>query len=1004
MKNRLLLTLSLVFILLGQAWAQTQAISGKVTDGNSGQGLPGVTVLAKGTSVGTSTDVNGDYTITPPAGATTLTFSFIGYGTIERTIGNATTINATLAADANELNEVVVTGYSTQTKREVTGSIAQVSGEELANVPMTSVDKALQGRVAGLQSVGASGQPGSAQDIRIRGVGSITGSSSPLYVVDGVPINSEDLSRASTTSNPLAGINPNDIESINVLKDASASSIYGSRAANGVIVITTKSGKAGKTKVQFDAEYGVSKRAYYNENTRPLTTAENIELMTETLRNDGDPNLPTDQTELTQYLVDNFGLDPSVSTNWEDAVLRTGRTQQYNLALSGGNEKTQFNISGGYFNQEGTVKTSEFERYSTKLNLKHTLSDKLSLSTNLLLSNSTQQGPLNSGYFANPVMAALFLMPTIGLEDEPQAPFNPVRLLELDKRTNNTLKGLGSFNAEYKILPGLSLTSRYGVDYNSLEEDVYQNPFYGDAESSQGSSTRYYTRYFNWIWTNLINYTWDINKDETWLVNVKGGYEAQRSSYYSASAYAENMPLNIDYTVPSVAATPITAGGANEGYSFASMLALGDISYKSRYVLSGSFRRDGSSRFGSDNRYGNFWSVGASWNADQETFIKDIAWINQLKLRTSYGVNGNAGIGNYDWRGLYSYTTTYGGYVSAMPSTLGNPDLTWEKNKPFDVGIDAAFFDNRLSFTADYYSRTTSDLLLNRPLSLTTGMGLTEEGAVRLENVGAMKNSGIELSIAGTPVIVGDFKWDLSFNYSKNKNEITELAVDKQQVSPFIRQVGQDIYQYYLPLWAGVDAADGMPMWYTDATRAETTKTYSQAAYSLTGKSALPTGFGSVGTTFSFKGLTLDALFYYSYGNYIYDPYYQYLNSGGWYLSSYNQRATQLNRWQQPGDVTTVPKLSFDTDTRFRAQSDNILNKGDFVRLRDVTLSYNLPTSITGRLKMSSLRVYARGTNLATWIADENLPYDPEAGGVNGTTDFDINVPKTITFGINVGI
>jgi len=996
MKNKLLLSLSLIFIMLSQAWAQTQAITGKVTDSSTGQGLPGVTVLVKGTSVGTSTDINGNYSITPPAGATTLTFSFVGYTTTDRAIGNATTLNITLTADANQLNEVVVTGYTTQTKREVTGAVSQVSGEELANVPMTSVDKALQGRVAGLQSVGASGQPGSAQQIRIRGVGSITGSSAPLYVVDGVPINSGDLSRASTTSNPLAGINPNDIESINVLKDASAASIYGSRAANGVIVITTKSGKAGKTKVTLDAEYGVSKRAYYNENTRPLTTAENIELMTETLQNDG-YDLPTDPTELTQYLIENFGLDPSVNTNWEDAVLRTGRTQQYNLAISGGNEKTQFNISGGYFNQEGTVKTSEFERYSTKLNLKHTLNDKLSLNTNLLLSNSTLKGPLNSGYFANPVMASLFLMPTIGLEDEPQAPFNPVRLLELDKRTNSTLKGLGSFTGEYKILPGLSLTSRFGIDYNSLEEDNYQNPFYGDAESSQGSSTRYYTRYFNWIWTNLINYTWDINKDETWVVNLKGGYEAQKSTYYSASAYAENLPLNTNYTVPSVGATPITAGGANEGYSFASVLALGDISYKSRYVLSGSFRRDGSSRFGSANRYGNFWSVGASWNADQETFIKDITWINQLKLRASYGVNGNAGIGNYDWRRLYAYTSTYEGSVAATPSSLGNADLTWEQNKPFDVGVDLAFFDNRLTFTADYYSRVTDNLLLNRPLSLTTGWG------TRLENVGAMRNSGVELAVSGTPVMVGDFKWDLSFNFSKNKNEITELAVDKQQVSPFIRQVDQDIYQYYLPLWAGVDPADGMPMWFTDATRAETTKTYSQAAYSLTGKSALPTAFGSVGTTFSFKGLSLDALFYYSYGNYIYDPYYQYLNSGGWYLGSYNQRATQLDRWQQEGDVTNVPKLSYDTDTRYRAQSDNILNKGDFVRLRDITLSYNLPASIIGRLKMSSLRVYARGTNLATWVADDTLPYDPEAGGVGGTTNFDINVPKTITFGINVG-
>ncbi|WP_242920894.1 SusC/RagA family TonB-linked outer membrane protein [Pontibacter liquoris] len=998
MKRSLLICFALMFALLQQAMAQSKTVSGTVTDQATGQGLPGVSVIVQGSTAGTATGADGSYTLNVPAEATTLIFRYIGYSTKEVAIGTNTVLNVALGVDNKQLSEVIITGYGTTNTLQNTGAVAQVKGAEIENIPMASVDKALQGRVVGLQSVGASGQPGSAQQIRIRGIGSITGSSEPLYVVDGVPINSGDLSRNTTTANALAGINPNDIESINVLKDASAASIYGSRAANGVIVITTKSGKAGKTKVSLDAEYGVSKRAYYNDNTRPLTTAENIELLGEALKNDGYwEAYGLNEENIGDFLNENFGLDPAINSNWEDATKRTGHTQQYNLAVTGGSEKTQFSVSGGYYNQEGTVIKSEFERYSTGLNLQHTLNDKLSFGTNLLFSNSTQKGPLNSGYFANPVMASLFLMPSLALDSRPQAPFNPLLLADLDKNNSNILKTIGSINGEYKILPGLSFTTKYGIDFNSLEEDNYQNPFYGDAESTQGSSTRYYTRYFNWVWTNLLNYTWDINKDNTWLLNLKGGYEAQKSSIYTASVYAENMPQNTDFTVPSVGATPITANGANEGYSFASMLALGDISYKGKYVLSGSFRRDGSSRFGSDNKYGNFWSVGASWNMDQESFIQDLDFINQLKLRASYGVNGNAGIGNYVWRRLYSYTSTYGGSVAAVPSSLGNADLTWEKNKPFDVGVDASFFNNRLSLSADYYSRATSDLLLERPLSLTTGW------ASRLENIGAMRNRGFELAISGTPVQVGDFRWDLSFNFSKNKNKITELSVDKQQVSPFIRQVGQDVYQYYMPLWAGVDPADGMPTWYTDASKAETTKTYSKAAYSLTGKSALPKAFGSAGTTLTYKGLSLDALFYYNFGNYIYDPYYQYLNSGGWFLGSYNQRATQLDRWQQPGDEASVSKLSYDNDYRFRAVSDKILNKGDFIRLRDVTLGYTIPQGIVSRLKMSSLRVYARGANLWTWVADDKLPYDPEAGGVGGTTNFDINVPKTVTFGVNVG-
>lgn len=1005
MRKLLLLSFALFFGLLLQAHAQGKTISGKVTDQSSGQGLPGVTVLVKGTQVGTATGVNGDYTINVPEGKNVLVFSFIGYTKIERQVGNASAINVSLSTDDRQLQEVIVTGYGTTNTLVNTGAVTQIKAEEVAEVPVSSFDKALQGRVPGLQSVGASGQPGSAQQIRIRGIGSITASSEPLYVIDGVPINSGDLSRNTTTANALAGINPNDIESITVLKDASAASIYGSRAANGVIVVTTKQGKAGKTKFNFSAEKGYSKRAYENDNTRMLTTEEVIELAGEALYNNPTYRNEYGITPENSYEkgASLFGFDETVNTDWYDQVSQTGEYQQYNISASGGNDKTQFHISGGYFDQEGTIKTSAFERITTNLNVNHQATDRFSLGTNIMITSAKQSGPSNSGAFRNPILSSLFLMPDVaaynedGSINEFAGLYNPLAIFKYDQDRNNTLKGIGSINAAYKITPNLKVTSKFGVDYNNLEEDTYRNPFYGDARNIGGSATRYYTRYFNWVWTNLVDYTWDINKDNMWVATAKAGYEAQKSSYYSANVTSNNLPLNIDYVVPSVGAIPIDASGTQASYTFASVLAIGDISYDGRYVLSASFRRDGSSRFGSENRYGNFWSAGLSWNVEQEDFMKSVSWVDQFKLRASYGVNGNAGIGNYDWRYDFDYGVDYNGNVGAAPGGLGNQGLTWEKNKPLDIGVDLAFLQNRLNVTADYYSRKTTDLLLYEPISRTSGF------TSYLDNVGAMKNSGFELAISGTPVQTDDFRWDLSFSITRNRNKITELIEDEQVVAPFIRKVGKDFQTYYLPVWAGVDPANGDPLWYTDDTRTETTNNWNNAEYVVTDKSASPKAFGSAGTTFSFKGVTLDALLYYNFGNYIYDPYYRYLNSGGAFNGSYNQRATELNRWTPDNTETDVPKIVY-LGTNSYQPSTRLLNKGDFIRLRDLTLSYRLPQQLMDKAKLNNVRVFARGTNVWTWTKDDNLPYDPEAGGVNGQTNFDIEVPKTVTFGISLGL
>ncbi|WP_129717190.1 TonB-dependent receptor [Pedobacter sp. SYP-B3415] len=1015
--KKLLQSLFLLIIVATSTFAQQRTIRGTVTSDDDGLPMPGVSVRIRGGAGGTQTSSDGKYSLQIGARVTELEFSYVGYATKVVPV-TGTTLDVVLSADSRSLTDVVITGYGSTTKARATGSTATVGAKDLEQTPFTSVDKALQGRVAGLQSVGASGQPGAMQSIRIRGLGSISGSSDPLYVVDGIPINSGDLSVNTTTANALAGINPNDIENMTVLKDAASTAIYGSRGANGVVLITTKSGKAGKTKIRVDLENGFVKPGTFNDRTRPLTTEENIELIGESLLNNPAyvSQYGLTPANIREFVIspNGFGLNKDVNTDWYNEVVRTGKQQSYNVSADGGNERTQFHVGLGYFTQDATTLRSKFDRYSGNVNLKHNLNDKLSFSANLLLSTAKTKALLNGGAFGNPVLGSLFIMPDVPSRNPDGTPyisgvlapggslFNPLAILDLDNGTNNTQKAITTLSGEYKILPNLKISTKYGIDYNNLEEDYYNNPSYGDGRNVFGRSYRNYNRYFNWVWTSLVDYHADLDANKDWTANIKAGYEAQKSQQYSSAATSYNLPLNPNYQVPSVGATPITAGGSNSAYTFASLLSLGDISYKNKYVVSGSFRRDGSSRFGIDNVYGNFWSVGGTWNVDQEEFLRGSNWISQLKLRSSYGTTGNAGTALNAWRTLYGLTRTgsnfvYAGAIGSGPTQYGVPSLTWEKTKSFDVGIDIGILKNRVTANVDWYNRQSTSLLLPVNLSYTTGF------ASYTDNFGGMRNRGIEVTVNATPVKSASFEWAVNFNIALNKNEVTSLVTDKQISSPFIRQVGQNYQAYYLPQYAGVNPANGLPRWYTDDTRTNTTETYSQAQRVLLGKAAAPKGFGSFGTTLTYKGISLDGLFYFSYGSYLYNGFYQYQNSGGAYLGSFNQSATELERWQKPGDETSVPKLVYANGTNSFAASDRLLYDASFIRLRDVTLSYTLPASWVSKASLTNVRVYARGSNLITFQRDKKLPFDPESGGVGGTNNFELFIPKTVTFGVNVG-
>lgn len=1024
MKKLLLFSLYFFTICASAAFAQTRSVNGTVRAKDDNSSIPGVSILVKGTHIGTVTDNNGQYNLKNVPDGSVLVFSFIGYDVQQIALKGSGKIDVTLKSNSNQLGEVVVNGYGTQSKKVITGSVGQVKGADLADKDYASLDQSLQGRVAGLQSVGTSGQPGALQQIRIRGIGSITADANPLYVIDGIIINSGDLSRstsgAGASTDALAGINPSDIESINVLKDASATAIYGSRGANGVIIITTKQGKAGKAKITFNAEYGSVKPGHLTSAGQLLNTDQWRTLTTQGILNNpaymAANNL--NSGNVTDYVNNNLGAGSGVNTNWLDQVQRTGRQAQYNLNVSGGNDTTQYSISGGYFKQQGDVIASDFNRYSLAFNLKSQLTKRLSVSTSLIIGQTGQNSPSGASYFSNPISAALSLLPflspynadgsyniapsTFGANN-----YNPLYNAANNTNKSNQLKGLGSLSAEYKILDNLKFTSRVGIDYNNVEEDNYLNPTYGDGATTNGYSSRYYSRYFNWTATNLLDYHVNLDAKHDFVANVKAGYEAQKSQYYYSSATSTGFPANTNVHVPSAGSTVLEGFGSNEDYSVASLLSLADISYKNKYVLSGSFRRDGSSRFGANNRYGNFWSVGGSWNAQEEDFIKQFSWINVLKLRTSYGVTGNANIGNYSARALYSYGTgtdasgngynfNYNGLGGSGPTSVGNDNLTWETNKQFDAGLDVSVLKSRLSFSFDYYNRDATNLLLNEPTSETTGF------LSYVNNIGSMRNRGIELSISGTPVIAGDFKWDAAFNISHNANTITSLIDNKDIVSgSFIRRVGLDFQTFYLRQWAGVDPSNGSPLWYTDATRTKTTSNYNSAGL-VADKSATPKIFGSYTSTFSYKGFSLEGMLYYNFGNYIQDQWARYTQSDG-SNTGYNHFASQLDAWTKPGDITNTPIYIYNnTDNSSRASS-RFLYRGDYVRLRELTAAYQFPKALISGAKISSLKVYVRGTNLWTWVRDKNLPYDPEQG-IAGQSNFNIGVPKIFSVGVKVGL
>ncbi len=992
--KRTLLFLSCI-LFAGSLFAQ-RTITGMVTD-DKGTPLVNVSVTVKGTTAGTTTKADGSYSLTVPSGAKTLVFTSVDMAPQEVNI-TSNNISVAMTQQGKSLDEVVVVAYGTQSKKKVTGAISKVDGADLENKPFASVDQMLQGKVPGLLSTSPTGQPGGIQQVRIRGIGSITAGAAPLYVVDGVPINTGDFSRLNATSNALAGINPNDIESISVLKDAASASIYGSRAANGVVLINTKKGRAGKTKIRLDSEFGFGSTAFFNDQARPLNRDEYFSLTREGLVNTGSSQSVIDAT------LNSLGFTNTFDEDWVGLVTRKGMTRNATASISGGDAKTNFYMSAGYFDQEAVVIGSDFKRYSTTFNIKHKATQKLTVGFNATGSYIKQNSPSSSSAFRNPVIDAYLLRPSQNAYNADGTVnfstttfnqlYNPLAIAQYDRILLNNVKVLANLFAEYQIYKDLKFTTKVGIDFINIEEERYDNPFFGDSRTVGGRVYNYDTRVANVLSSNLLNYRHDFLAGRELSLDFSVGYEAQKSKQYNITTRGEGVPATTSIPLP-VPSSPSVANGAKTDYSFISYLSMMQLSYKSKYSLTGSLRRDGSSRFGSNNKYGTFWSVGAAWNVEQEKFMENIRVINSLKIRGSYGSNGNAEIGNYTWQGTYIFNANYNQQPGSAPNAVDNPDLTWEVNKPLNIGIDISVLKNRISLNADYYIRKTENLLLNDPLSRTSGFNSVQA------NVGSMENKGWEFQLNATPVRLKDFTWDISFNIALNKNKITSLRNNADILAlPFVRRVGVDYQSIYTRLWAGVDPANGNPLWYVDATKSQTTSNVTQVQRGIIG-SASPKGFGSFSTTVSYKGFSLDAQFNYQYGNMVYDQW-GFLSWSDGFNPSLNKIRKQLGRWQKPGDVTDIPKYVYGGAMSSNAESSRWYYKGDYVRLRDVTLSYALAKRITDAAKLESVRVYVRGSNLWTKAFDKNITFDPEQP-INGANDLQVLIQRTVSFGLSIG-
>ncbi|MEZ7499186.1 TonB-dependent receptor [Flavobacterium sp. Arc3] len=1042
MRSKFKWILMLLTVLSFQfSFAQEKTISGVVTD-NSGP-LPGVNVIVKGTTRGVQTDFDGKYSLKVNTGDV-LVFSFIGMDDKSVTVGASNRVSVSLQSNAKSLDEVVIVAYGKQTAKSIVGSVATIDSDVLLKQQATNVMTALQGSVSGVNIIAAGGMPGESPTIRIRGTGSINASSSPLIILDGAPFNGN-----------LNAISSDQIESMSVLKDASSTALYGSRGANGVILITTKRGKFNSApKVSLTSTIG------FADNAVPLHKMVgsdrymrlNWEAMKNTNQYINGQNATTAGSNASSGLIPRLGYNPYTvatpvdangnlvttnkkwDTNWADLMLNNSAVRtEHTLAISAGSEDTKYYFTTNYLSQEGNVTTSKFDRLNTRLSIDTKVNDWLKSGVTMFYSTSDQNFPSQSGTSYQSAIQFIYNVPSIYpvyrrdgngdllLDGNGQKSFdygaNTGQLLNANRPVFDNENAYGSlfkYDIGYKrdnytantyleaaITEGLSFKTTIAFEKYLYDSFTYASSEVGYASNVQGRVTQ------NRNITSGVNVTNALNYKKTFGDHTFGADLIQEAYQFKIDALgAQGEGFLPGVAVLNGSTTPSSVSGYTAKDRLSSYLGRLSYDYKEKYFLEGSFRRDGSSRFSSDVRWGSFYAVGGSWLVSEENFLKDSNFISELKLRGSYGELGNNQTQDADGNPSYfpyiqSFETGYNELTNTgvVLGSAVDRNLTWEKTASTDIGLDFGLFNNRITGSVDYYNKKSIDLIYNQPVAGSTGnTGI-------LTNVGALRNYGWEFSLNSTNILNPTFTWTTSLNLSMDKNEIAELTQASFINGTKRWEVGRSLYEFYIQEWAGVDSADGYGMWYKDILDAngdktgqkETTKVYTEASRNYSDKSSLPKAIGGLTNYFKYKNLDLNILFNFSYGAYVYDSTYASLMEG---FESPGRAAHQdiENRWQKPGDITDTPLL-LTSNNDFNATSSRFLFKNNYVRLKALNFGYTFPSGMVEKMNLSKLRLYLQGDNLWTYQSHKGI--DPEQSFA-GTTDSRSYNQRVISFGVNL--
>ncbi|WP_026950708.1 SusC/RagA family TonB-linked outer membrane protein [Algoriphagus mannitolivorans] len=1020
--KKVLLGFALSFLTIVSVLAQTKTITGRVTSAEEPEGVPGASVVVKGTTQGTITNLDGTYSISVPENGAVLVFSFVGYLTKEMPVGSSNVINVVMNADVKVLNEVVVTGYGTQERREITGSVTSISSESIENLVAPSFESQLAGRAPGVQVTTPSGILGSRPIIRIRGVNSLTSSASPLIIIDGVPVVDDDRS-AVNASNPLANINPADIQSYEVLKDGSATAIYGSRAANGVILITTKRGVSGKAKVSYNTSMG------FNEEVSRFELLNGDDFVT--IANEKRTNVNASPL-----------ANPGVNTDWQDIVFRRGFTQQHNISIAGGSEATKYFFSLGFTDQESPIVANDLKRYSFRANVDHSISKRVRIGNSLSYSLTEING-LNNG--ANSLSGAIYnatrSLPNVPVYDPANTAFDGFNVTANGATTgfgtnlagpdnnipniafvlqNNIYRSrahrlLGAAYGEVDIINGLTARTQIGIDLTLADDFQSLDPRHGDGRSSNGYVYMAYNPAFRWNWQNTLNYQTVIGDDHN--INVTAGLEYQFTNYYNFAGWGTDVSDNF-YRLRNLISgsynNQFSAGGFSE-QGFDSYFGRFNYSFRGKYLASFTVRNDGISDLVGDNKRGTFFGGSVGWRVSDEAFFNS-ELISDLKFRASYAEVGNTGIGSFAAFGGFS--PVLGGAGAGIGyARVANGGLQWETSKKFNVGLDMTI--GRVTISADYFTNDVDGLILAAPTAPSLGI----PGNSINQNVGSMLNKGLELRTFATVINRGAFSYSTDFNVTFIQNEVTNLV--QPLTGTYNRtEVGGPIAQLYGFKWAGVNPANGNAMYYSGENIVQLQGASSWRAYDPANPSnvattatsptqfflgnTLPKWQGGWSNNFKYGNFDFEVFTRFSGGNYIMNESLRGLMG----LGFSNNHASILNRWTESGQVTDVPKLYAGRDSNTwltSAANSRFIEKGDFVRIQNIILGYTVPTAaLQSAFKgsISNARFFAQVQNPFTFTSYSGL--DPESNQFSGQLSFGVDwnvapVIRTYTVGVNVG-